>query len=38
DGEFVVHALSKDAADDLAQGAMDRRVSALDLAEPGDGA
>ena len=38
DGEFVVHALSKDAADDLAQGAMDRRVSALDVGEPGDGA
>ena len=30
DGEFVVHALSRDAADDLAQGEMDRRVTALD--------
>jgi hypothetical protein len=30
DGEFVVHALSQDAADDLSQGEMDRRVTALE--------
>lgn len=30
DGEFVVHALSQDAADDLSKGEMDRRVTALE--------
>ena len=37
DGVFTVHALHKDAADDLALGDMDRRVTALDVsASDGD--
>lgn len=38
DGVFTVHALHKDAAADLAQGDMDRRVTALDVSASDGGA